>query len=280
MRFVIDAGQYQKKSNLTRNHTKKNYNKRLLRKRGAFFAYKGDKAMSKKAKRRHDRNNEQNKTVHFDLKFITPLTSNQTKAFDYYHEGFNLMLHGYAGTGKSFCALYLALDEILNKKTSYEKIIIVRSVVPSRDMGFLPGSMKEKIQVYEEPYREICDTLFGNRSGYDILKMRGVIHFTSTSFLRGMTFNNSIVILDEAQNLSFQEVDTVMTRMGDNSRLIVCGDFRQTDLNKPHDKEGITQLMRITNRINTVKHIEFQKEDIVRSGFVRSYIIQKAELGL
>lgn len=237
--------------------------------------------MSKKAKKnRNNVHHESQKNVHFDLKFITPLTANQTKAFDSYYEGFNLVLHGYAGTGKTFCALYLALDEILNKKTTYEKVIIVRSVVPSRDMGFLPGSMKEKIQVYEEPYKEICDTLFGNRAGYDILKMRGLIHFTSTSFLRGMTFNNSIVILDEAQNLSFQEVDTVMTRMGDNARIIVCGDFRQTDLNKPHDKEGITQLMRITHRINTVKHIEFQKEDIVRSGFVRSYIIQKAELGL
>jgi phosphate starvation-inducible protein PhoH len=153
-------------------------------------------------------------------------------------------------------------------------------VVPSRDMGFLPGSMKEKIAVYEEPYREICDSLFGRGDGYDILKMKGIVQFTTTSFLRGLTFNNAIVILDESQNLSFQECDTVLTRMGDESRLVVCGDYRQTDLNKPHEKEGITQLMRITNRINTFQHIEFGKEDIVRSGLVRSYIIQKHELGL
>jgi phosphate starvation-inducible protein PhoH len=147
-------------------------------------------------------------------------------------------------------------------------------------MGFLPGSMKEKIMVYEEPYREICDSLFGRGDGYDILKMKGLVQFTTTSYLRGLTFNNAIVILDESQNLSFPECDTVITRMGDESRLIVCGDYRQTDLNKPHEKEGITQLMRITSRINTFQAVEFEKEDIVRSGLVKQYILAKEGLHL
>lgn len=240
--------------------------------------------MSRKPKNRNANKQQeqeaQKKAAHFELRHIKPLTPNQEKVFTSYNQGYHLMLHGFAGTGKTFCALYLALNEILTKDTVYNKIIIVRSVVPSRDMGFLPGSMKEKSAVYEEPYREICDNLFGRGDGYDILKMKSLVQFTTTSFLRGITFNKAIVILDESQNLSFQECDTVMTRMGDESRLIVCGDFRQTDLNKPHEREGVTQLMRITNRINTFQHVEFAKEDIVRSGLVKSYIIQKHELGL
>lgn len=245
------------------------------------FAFTGVN-MSKKPKNRNANKEQANekKAAHFELRQIKPLTPNQEKVFASYQKGYHLMLHGFAGTGKTFCALYLALNEILTGNSIYNKIVIIRSVVPSRDMGFLPGSMKEKIQVYEEPYREICDSLFGRGDGYDILKMKGLIQFTTTSYLRGLTFNNAIVILDESQNLSFQECDTVMTRMGDESRLIVCGDFRQTDLNKPHEKEGITQLMKITKKINTFDHVEFEKEDIVRSGLVRSYIIQKDAMGL
>jgi predicted ribonuclease YlaK len=190
------------------------------------------------------------------------------------------MLHGYAGTGKTFCALALGLEELLTGKTNYDKIILIRSVVPSRDMGFLPGSIKEKIAVYEEPYKEICDDLFGRGDGYNILKMKGMIQFTTTSFLRGVTFNNAIVIVDETNNMTFQEIDTVMTRLGNQSRVIFCGDYRQSDLMKPHEKTGITQFMAITNRINTFKHIELGREDIVRSGIVRDYIINKTELGL
>jgi phosphate starvation-inducible protein PhoH len=237
--------------------------------------------MSKKPKNKQTPDRTQTpKAQHFELRTIKPLTPNQEKAFQAYRQNYHLSLHGYAGTGKTFCALYLALNQILTGESAYAKIVIVRSVVPSRDMGFLPGSMKEKIAVYEEPYREICDSLFGRGDGYEILKMKGLVQFTTTSFLRGTTFNKSIVILDEAQNLTFQEADTVMTRMGDESRIMICGDFRQTDLNKPYDKEGITQLMRITNRINTFQNIEFDKEDIVRSGLVKSYIIQKSELGI
>jgi phosphate starvation-inducible PhoH-like protein len=235
--------------------------------------------MSKKPKNK-PQNVVEKKAAHFELRTIKPLTPNQDRMFSAYNQGYHIMAHGFAGTGKTFCALYLALNELLTNDSIYSKIVIVRSVVPSRDMGFLPGSMKEKIMVYEEPYREICDSLFGRGDGYDILKMKGIVQFTTTSYLRGLTFNNAIVILDESQNLSFQECDTVLTRMGDESRIIVCGDYRQTDLHKPHEREGITQLMRITNRINTFQSVEFEKDDIVRSGLVKQYIIQKHELGL
>jgi predicted ribonuclease YlaK len=246
-------------------------------KRAPSFAFKGA-SMSKKS-RKNQQNNTPAPVQHFELRTIKPLTVNQQKTFDAYNQGHNLMLHGSPGTGKTFCALYLTLKDVL-EKNSYEKIILIRSVVPSRDIGFLPGSMKEKIAVYEEPYREICDSLFGRGDGYDILKMKKIIHFTSTSFLRGVTFNNSLVIVDEAQNLEQHEINTVMTRIGDNSKMIICGDFKQTDLVRRYDKQGITQLMTITKEIRSFKHIEFGPEDIIRSGLVREYILAKEKLGL
>ena len=145
-------------------------------------------------------------------------------------------------------------------------------------MGFLPGSIKEKTRIFEEPYKEICDDLFGRGDGYDILKMKKLLDFTTTSYLRGLTFNNSIVIVDEIQNMSFQEIDTIMTRIGNNGRIIFCGDYRQSDLHK-YEKEGIKNFMKIADKISAFKHIEFQKEDIVRSALVKEYLIQKTEMG-
>lgn len=234
--------------------------------------------MSKKPK--NNSNKTQMQHNHFELRQIKPLTVNQQRTFEAYKNNYNLMLHGYAGTGKTFCAFYLALEELLTGRSNYDKIVIIRSVVPSRDIGFLPGSIKEKIAVYEEPYREICDDLFGRGDGFNILKMKGLVQFTTTSFLRGMTFNNAIVIVDETNNMTFQEIDTVMTRLGNESRVVFCGDYRQSDLTKPHEKTGIREFMSITKRINSFTHIEFEKEDIVRSGIVRDYIINKTELGL
>jgi len=219
--------------------------------------------------------NDPNKQ-HFALKEIQPLTENQEKVFGDYDDGKNLLIHGYAGTGKTYISLYLALESILTGKSNYDKIIIIRSVVPSRDMGFLPGTIAEKSKVYEEPYKEICDNLFGRGDGYDLLKMRGIIHFTTTSFLRGMTFNNAIVIVDEMQNNTFSENNTILTRMGDNSRIIMCGDFRQTDLDKSNRYE-LNHFMNILKRIPSFGNIEFTQDDIVRSGLVKSYIIQSTK---
>lgn len=235
------------------------------------------------AKKRTNRNQQQEQNHlqhnHFELRHIRPLTANQQRVFDAYYAGQNLMLHGYAGTGKTFLSSYLALRDVLENDL-YKRLVIIRSVVPSRDMGFLPGTEKQKAEVYEQPYQEICDDLFGRGDGWRILKMKKLVEFTTTSFLRGTTFNDSIIIVDECNNMNFQEIDTIMTRIGQNSRIIFCGDYRQSDLHKPHDKTGIKELMAITQRMPSFDHIEFNVEDIVRSGVVKEYIIQKTEMGL
>ena len=213
----------------------------------------------------------------FNLRTISPLTTNQELTFKSYEQGSNLMLHGVAGTGKTFISMYLALREILSGNSPYEKIVVIRSVVPSRDMGFLPGSIKDKIKAYEEPYQEICDDLFSNGQGYNILKAKKLVEFTSTSFLRGMTFNNAIIIVDEFQNNSFGEINTVMTRVGENSKIIFCGDVRQSDLKKNEEKDGIHHFIEITKRMGGFDHIEFNQSDIVRSGLVKQYLIESTK---
>lgn len=233
--------------------------------------------MAKKAKN-NVKNHQDPIKNHFELRKISPLTPNQERTFNAYNQGYNLILHGYAGTGKSYISLYLALKEILSGSPIYDKIVIVRSVVPSRDIGFLPGSIKDKIKVYEEPYKEICDELFGRGDGYDVLKMKHLIEFTTTSFLRGTTFNNAIVIVDELQNMTFPELDTVMTRMGERSKVIFCGDFRQTDLTKENEKSGIKHFINITKKMSRFEYVEFEKNDIVRSGLVKDYIIKRTEM--
>jgi len=220
---------------------------------------------------------QQGRQDNFQLKKIRSLTTNQETAFTAYKDEDHLMLHGFAGTGKTFCALYLALNQLLNEDSPYEKIIIIRSVVPSRDMGFLPGSAKEKSAVYEEPYKEIADELFGRGDGYEILKMKNLVQFTTTSFLRGLTFNRAIVIVDEIQNMLYSEINTIMTRMGEESRILLCGDFRQTDLKKYSERSGLIHFMKITENLNSFSHIEFESSDIVRSGLVKQYLIESTK---
>ena len=228
--------------------------------------------MSKKKKK------TQQQQHHFSLRTISPLTLNQSSTFKAFEQGKHLLLHGVAGTGKTYISLYLALNEVLNK-SRYKQIIVIRSVVPSRDMGFLPGTAKEKAKVYEDPYKMICDDLFSRGDGYDILKTKRLIDFNTTSFLRGMTFNDAIIIVDECQNMIQQELDTVMTRVGNDCRIVFCGDFRQTDLAKHEEKRGLLTFMNILDKMSCFEKIEFGKEDIVRSALVKSYIISKLELG-
>ena len=235
--------------------------------------------MSRKNRKNNQVQANQAERNHFELRNIRPLTVNQENVFNAFYSEQNLMIHGYAGTGKTFLSLYLGLKEVLHSDI-YKKVVIIRSVVPSRDMGFLPGTEKQKAEVYEQPYQEICDDLFGRGDGWRILKLKNLVEFTTTSFLRGTTFNDSIIIVDECNNMTFQEIDTVMTRIGNNSRIIFCGDYRQSDLHKPHDKTGIRELMAVTHRMPSFEHIEFGIEDIVRSGVVKEYIIQKTEMGL
>lgn len=200
----------------------------------------------------------------FDIANIKPLTDNQRKAFD---SEKNLVLCGAAGSGKSFLACYFAVSEL--STYNYTNIVIVRSAVPSRDIGFLPGTDKEKIRIYEEPYYGIFSELLGRGDAYEVLKAKNVLNFATTSYLRGVTFRNSFIILDECQNLEFKELDTLITRLGDNCRIVICGDFRQTDLRK----NGMQKFLKVIDKMpEDFDVVEFTTEDIVRSGLVARYL--------
>lgn len=234
----------------------------------------------KKRKQKKEHEDSGLNKQHFNLKEIKPLTTNQEKTFAAWKKGQNLLLHGLAGTGKSFISLYLALKEITSYNNQYKQLLIVRSAVPTRDIGFLPGNLKEKSRVYEQPYQTICSALFGRGDSYEILKQKKIVDFTTTSFIRGNTFTDTIVIVDEVNNMDFHELDSVITRIGENCRLILCGDYRQSDLVKKSDREGLLTFMNIINKINGFYHVEFEIEDIVRSGLVKEYIIAKTKLGI
>lgn len=213
----------------------------------------------------------------FSLKHIDPLTQNQRITFNAFHNK-NLLLHGMAGTGKSFISLYLSLKEVSKPDSLYKKVVVVRSVVPTRDMGFLPGNTKEKAKVYEAPYTAICSELYGRGDSYDVLKSRGLIDFISTSFIRGITLNDCIIVVDEIANMTLHELDSVITRVGKNCRIMFCGDFRQSDFTREHEKNGLVDFMRILDRMKSFEHIDFKEDDIVRSSMVKDYIIAKDRL--
>ena len=216
-------------------------------------------------------------TVGIQIKNFQPLTLNQKKAFESYYNNKHIMLHGCAGTGKTFIAIYLALQEILESDI-YKKLVIIRSAQPSKNQGFLPGNLKEKAKVYELPYQSICSELFGRGDAYDILKNRGKIEFTTTSYHRGLTFSDCIVLVDEIQNLTAWECDTAMTRLGDNAKILYAGDIRQADLNKPHEKSGLSDFLKIIRRMSSFDVIEFDASDIVRSRIVKQYIMARNDL--
>jgi phosphate starvation-inducible protein PhoH and related proteins len=214
-----------------------------------------------------------------DLLQFDPLTKNQEIAYKAWDEGDNLVLAGTAGTGKTFMALYLALEDMLDRETEWEQVVIIRSMVPTRDMGFLPGAKEDKEEAFTTPYRAICAELFGDKSSYNKLVTSKQIMFESTSFIRGTTFDNSIIIVDEMQNLNFHELDSVITRVGRHSKIIFCGDYKQSDFKYDDDKNGIMKFMQIVEQLRNFTVINFGWEDIVRSDFVRDYIMTKEMLG-
>ena len=233
----------------------------------------------KKMRRKKPINSEQ-------LTEIKPLTDNQKLVFDAYEENKNLFLYGCAGTGKTFIAMYLALKEILSNKTAYEKLYVVRSLVPTREIGFLPGDHEDKAHLYQIPYQNMVKYMFKMPDDpafemlYDNLKAQETISFWSTSFLRGTTLDNAIVLVDECQNLNFHELDSIMTRVGNDSKIIFAGDIAQTDLVKTNEKNGILDFMKILEIMDEFANIEFDVNDIVRSGLIRNYIITKLQVGL
>ena len=215
-----------------------------------------------------------------DLRTFEPITHNQEIAYGEWDDGNNLILAGSAGTGKTFIALYLALEEALDPSNPHDKVVIIRSMVPTRDMGFLPGSLEEKQEAYSGPYRSLVAELFGDNSSYNKMISSKQLQFESTSFIRGSTFNNAIIVVDEMQNLNFHELDSVITRVGKNSRIIFSGDYYQTDFKYQDEKEGVFKFVNILEQMKGFSIINFTWDDIVRSGMVRDYILTKEMLGI
>ena len=227
------------------------------------------------------------KPINTDLmRDIEPLTQNQQILFNAYAENKNLVAYGCAGTGKTFITLYNALRDVLSQTTPYDKIYIVRSLVATREIGFLPGDHDDKSLLYQIPYKHMVKYMFEMSTDADFemlygnLKTQGTIDFWSTSFIRGTTFDNAIIIVDEFQNLNFHELDSIMTRVGQDSKIMFCGDATQTDLIKQNERNGIHDFMRILRLMPSVDVIEFGIEDIVRSGLVKEYLLAKMEIGL
>ena len=217
---------------------------------------------------------------------ITPITDNQKRLFDSYDEGKHIIAYGAAGTGKTFITLYNALKDVLDESTPYERVYIVRSVVSTREIGFLPGDHEDKSTLYQIPYKHMVKYMFQMPSDADFemlygnLKSQETIKFWSTSFLRGTTLDNAIVIVDEFQNLNFHELDSIITRVGENSKICFCGDASQTDLVKTNDKNGIVDFMNILRKMVSFGIIEFDVNDNVRSGLVKEYIVAKLQSGM
>ena len=217
---------------------------------------------------------------------IEPLTDNQKKLFDAYAEGKNVVAYGAAGTGKTFITLFNALMDVFNPESPYEKIYIVRSLVSTREIGFLPGDHEDKSSLYQIPYKNMVKYMFQMPSDSDFemlygnLKSQETISFWSTSFIRGTTFDNAIIIIDEYQNLNFHELDSIITRVGENSKICFCGDATQTDLQKSNEKNGIHDFMKILRIMPSFELIEFGLDDIVRSGIVKEYLVAKMNLNL
>ena len=217
---------------------------------------------------------------------VGPITDNQELFFNEWKDGKNLFAYGAAGTGKTFIALYLALKDVMDEEKPYEKVYIVRSLVSTREIGFLPGTHEDKSELYQVPYKNMVRNMFhmpdqvSFDSLYENLKHQETISFWSTSFLRGTTLDDAIIIVDESQNLNFHELDSIMTRVGQDSKIVFCGDINQSDLVRTNERNGILDFQRILQNMEEFSEIEFGVGDIVRSGLVKSYIISKMALGL
>ena len=232
--------------------------------------------LTSKEKRRRDRE-QGTLNSKFSMRKLGPITTTQEEMFDQYKSGYNLAAIGTAGTGKTMCAMYLALSDVL-QEVGYEKVIIVRSAVQTREQGFMPGSQSQKEAVYATPYADIVNDLFGRGDAWEILKQKRQVQFMTSSFVRGLTFDNSIIVVDECQSMTYHELDSIITRVGESSKIIFCGDTKQDDLagtRHKHDVSGLASFINVLKRIPSFSLVNFGVEDIVRSGLVKEYIIAK-----
>jgi phosphate starvation-inducible protein PhoH len=232
--------------------------------------------LTSKEKRRRDRE-QGTLNSKFSMRKLGPITTTQEDMFDQYKSGYNLAAIGTAGTGKTMCAMYLALQDVL-KEVGYERVIIVRSAVQTREQGFMPGSQAQKEAVYATPYADIVNDLFGRGDAWEIMKQKRQVQFMTSSFVRGLTFDNAVIVVDECQSMTYHELDSIITRVGESSKIIFCGDTRQDDLagtRHKHDVSGLVSFINVLKRIPSFSLVNFGVEDIVRSGLVKEYIIAK-----
>ncbi len=213
------------------------------------------------------------------IKALKPITAHQkdlVNSFDHFNY---ILSYGSAGTGKTYLSLYLALQLFeKDQGEKYKNIVIIRSIVPTRDIGYLPGNLREKSALYEEPYMQIVNDLYERSDAYEILKQKNIIQFATTTALRGITFKNSIIVVDEMQNMTDHEINSLVTRMGDNVKLLMCGDGAQVDLNPRKEETGFYEFINTVQRMSTVATIKFDTSDIVRSAFVREYILARENI--
>jgi len=239
--------------------------------------------LSRREKQRQDREQDHMVSIlntKFGMRAIKPLTPTQSDLFDSYKQGYNIAAIGTAGTGKTMCAMYLALNDVL-KEGGYEHIIVIRSAVQTREQGFMPGTKEQKEALYSVPYSDIVNDLFGRGDAYRILEQKGMIKFMTSSFVRGLTFDNAIIIVDECQSMTYHELDTIITRVGESSKIVFCGDTRQDDLATSRnraDVSGLREFLRVISKIKSFETIQFTPEDIVRSGLVKEYILAKERM--
>ncbi len=238
---------------------------------------KQQRRLSRKEKRRQESDLNYVVNSKFTMRRINPITATQEEMFEDYNRGYNIASIGTAGTGKTMCAMYLGLLDIL-KKPEYEKLIIVRSAVQTREQGFMPGNKSQKESVFTTVYREMANDLFNRGDAWDILKQKNMVEFTTSSFIRGLTFDNSIILVDECQSMTFHELDSIITRVGESSKIIFCGDTKQDDLQQSKnraDVSGLPEFINLLEKMKAFRVINFGVNDIVRSGLVKQYIMAR-----
>lgn len=218
-----------------------------------------------------------------DLISFKPITERQKDFFNAFYSNIPVIIQdGPAGTGKSIVSIYCALSKVLSSDSGYERLIVIRSAVETRSQGFLPGTKEEKEEVFELPYIDIMSRITNYKNSYGMMKSLGYYEFMTTSHLRGTTFDNCIIVVDEAQNADIEELATIFTRIGKNSMIIVCGDTNQNDLFRKREKSGFEDFKKIINNmsIDTSATITYTFDDIVRSKLVKEFIISRANLGV